>query len=158
MKFFKVFLTTLALTAITTSLAFANVDNTISSEDIMTTEKNTSLTLENPIITPFTITQDTIINANQSLGGRQECTFSHYGNYDSRAYFENIGNRAVRIQTYTPTGYKVHDLRLEPGESYIGYFTQSVLMWNMGIGKGRVHVSTYDGGTGQVYFRYNILD
>ena len=105
------------------------------------------------------ITANTYIYATQEVGGRYSTLYEHYGNfkYDGRAFFENIGESVVHIDTYTPTGYHVHSFDLKPKEQFTVNFTQTGLKWNLADGYGKVSVSTPDGSTGIVYFRYNIL-
>lgn len=106
------------------------------------------------------ITKDTYIYAGQGNGGHGDTTFEHYGNfkYNGKAYFKNTGDRPVIITTYTATGHSVHEFTLEPEKNNICYFTQTVLKWNLCDGKGTAKVVTPDGGTGVLYFRYNVLE
>lgn len=106
------------------------------------------------------ITANTYIYATQEVGGRGSALYEHYGNfkYDGRAFFENIGESVVHIDTYTSTGYHVHSFGLDPGEQFTATFTQAGLKYNLADGYGKVSVSTPDGSTGIVYFRYNVLN
>lgn len=106
------------------------------------------------------ITLDGVVEFSSSSGGRGSINYNHYGNfaYDGRAYFENRGDSILTIKTYTPSGKQVHTITLEPNQSVIATFSQSVLKSDLSDGTGKFHISSSDGSTAKVYCRYNVLD
>lgn len=109
---------------------------------------------------PFIVTQDMTITANQAAGGIGCGLYTHYGDfqYDGEAYLENTGTRPFEFTLTTASGRKVYSDTIAPGESRTMPLLQTILLWNLSDGQGKVRIATPDGGDGQGYFRYIILN
>lgn len=106
------------------------------------------------------ITHDTYINAPQTVGGIGKSYYSHYGNfkYNGRAHLENTGSRSFDYKFFAPTGIVIFSGSLAPGKNVQLDLLQSIVKWDLADGEGKVTISTKDGGTGQAYLRYNVLN